>query len=200
VRISTVLIAGVLALGSAYSLADHRGHGYRDHQHCQHHAAKHLHKCRKHRNAYRERQVAEYGRVLSVEPVYRYYTQPVSNHGCRQYDHRAPNYTSFAGTVLGAVVGGALGHRIGDAHGDPEVAAVAGGLLGAAIGRDIDRRAQYYRGMRVDGPCRVSHGARTRRELVEYRVSYRYNGRVHTTTMDHDPGEWVELNVDITPA
>jgi uncharacterized protein YcfJ len=35
---------------------------------------------------------------------------------------------------------------------------------------------------------------------VEYQVTYRYNGEVHRTTMDYDPGEWVKLDVDITPA
>ncbi len=197
-KVTTVLIAGVFTLGSAYSLSDHRGHGHGAY-HSHHHTVKHTY-AREYRSSRREREVTDYGRVLSVEPVYRYYRQPVGDHSCTRYDQRAPNYTSYTGTVFGAVVGGALGHRIGDAHGDPDVAAVAGGLLGAAIGRDIDRRAQYYRGMRVDGPCRVSHSERTRRELVEYQVTYRYNGEVHRTTMDYDPGEWVRVNVDITPA
>ncbi len=201
-KLSTVLIAGVFTLGSAYSLADHRSHGHHAHHKCHHHVAKHkqAREYRNHRKAYRERDTGVYGRVLHVEPVYRYYSQPVTDHSCRRYDASAPNYTSYTGTVFGAVVGGALGHRIGDAHGDPEAAAVAGGLLGAAIGRDIDRRAQYYRGMRVDGPCRVSHRQHSRRELVEYQVTYRYNGEVHRANMDYDPGEWVRLNVDITPA
>lgn len=201
-KFTTVLVASVFTLGSAYGLADHRGHGHGAYSKHYHHVVKHGHarEHRKIRRSHRAREAADYGRVLNVEPVYRYYSQPVTDHSCTRYDHRAPNYTSYTGTVFGAVVGGALGHRIGDAHGDPDVAAVAGGLLGAAIGRDIDRRAQYYRGMRVDGPCRVSHSERTQRELVEYQVTYRYNGEVHRTTMDYDPGEWVRLNVDITPA
>ena len=201
-KLTTVLIAGVFTLGSAYSFADHRGHGHHVHHHYHHHAGKHglARGHHKQHRSYRERQVADYGRVISVEPVYRYYREPVNDHNCARYDDRAPNYTSYTGTVFGAVIGGALGHRIGDAHGDPDAAAVAGGLLGAAIGHDIDRRARYYRGVRVEGPCRVTHRERTRRELVEYQVTYRYNGEVHRTTMDYDPGEWVKLDVDITPA
>jgi uncharacterized protein YcfJ len=182
VKLTTVLIAGVFTLGSAYSLAGDRGHGHHVHHHYYHHAGKHglARGHHKQHRSYRERQVADYGRVISVEPVYRYYREPVNDHNCARYDDRAPNYTSYTGTVFGAVIGGALGHRIGDAHGDPDAAAVAGGLLGAA--------------------CRVTHRERTRRELVEYQVTYRYNGEVHRTTMDYDPGEWVKLDVDITPA
>ena len=70
-KLSTLLIAGVFALGSAYSVADHRGHGHRAHHDCHHHKVKHKYagEYRKHRGTYRERAVAEYGRVLSVEPV-----------------------------------------------------------------------------------------------------------------------------------
>jgi uncharacterized protein YcfJ len=72
--------------------------------------------------------------------------------------------------------------------------------LGASLGRDFDRRASYNRGLRVEGPCRVTHREETRRQLVEYKVSYRYNGEVHLARMDYDPGEWVKLDVNITPA
>ena len=40
----------------------------------------------------------------------------------------------------------------------------------------------------------------TRRQLVEYKVTYRYNGEVHSARMDYDPGEWIKLDVDVTPA
>ena len=202
-KITTVLIAGIFTMGSAYSLADHRHDGHRDYHKYHHHSHG---KGYKHHRGHRKtawsgaRHEASYGRVINVEPVYRYVREPVRDHRCARYDHAAPNYNSYTGTVFGAVVGGALGHRIGDAHGDPDAAAIAGGLLGAAIGRDIDQRARYYRGVRVEGPCRVTHREQTRRELVEYQVTYRYNGEVHRATMDHDPGEWVKLDVDISPA
>ena len=197
-KLTTVLIFGVFTLGSTYALADHRhDHGYKHrghghHKTAQHHAAE---------PAYSKHYAREhYGRVVNVEPVYRYYQQPVSDHSCVQYDRGRAGYNSHTATVLGAVIGGALGHRIGDSHGDPKVAAVAGGLLGASIGRDMDRRVSYNRGLRVEGPCRVSHRQETRRQLVEYKVSYRYNGQVHLARMDYDPGEWVNLDVNVKPA
>lgn len=140
-----------------------------------------------------------FGRVVNVEPIYRSYTRPVQSDSCRSHDGYNRGNNSYTGTVLGAVIGGALGHRIGDSHGDADVAAVAGGLLGASVGHNIDRRVSYNRGVRVDGPCRVRQHTETVRELVEYKVSYRYNGSTHHTRMDYDPGEWVKLNVEVSP-
>jgi len=210
-KLTAALMFGVFSLGSAYTLADHRcGEGYRNHGHGHHRQAEHRrHKGQRHYRAARERAAGDhrdhptrerYARVLSVEPVYRYFKEPVRDHSCVQYEPGRAGYNSHTATVLGAVIGGALGHRIGDSHGDPKVAAVAGGLLGASLGRDMDRRANYHRGLRVEGPCRVQHREETRRQLVEYKVSYRYNGEVHLARMDYDPGEWVKLDVNVTPA
>lgn len=141
-----------------------------------------------------------YGKVIHVEPVYRTYTAQASNNSCISYDRSIPVRTSYTGTILGAVIGGALGHKIGDSHGDPGTAAIAGGLIGASFGHSIDQRSRHNRQLRIAGPCRSDNRPTTVRELVEYKVTYRYNGRVHEARMDHDPGEWVELNVDISPA
>jgi uncharacterized protein YcfJ len=171
--------------------------GYREGSHNSHYRYTHY---RGERNHSRNFRGDGYGRVVSVEPIYRTVSVPVRGDSCVNYDRSRPNYTSHTATVLGAVIGGALGHRIGDSHGDPEVAAIAGGLLGASMGRDLDRRARYNRNVSVEGPCRVKQRYETRRELVEYKVSYRYNGEVHRARMDYDPGEWVKLDVDVSPA
>ena len=213
-KLTTLLIFGVFTVGSACSIADHRDHhGHRD---CGDKHHRHAHKHGNylppaHRGASRYSSVSpgghrnnapaeNYARVIHVEPVYRYYSQPVSEHSCIEYESPRSAYNSHTATVLGAVIGTALGHRIGDAHGDPKAAAVAGGLLGATVGRDIGHRASYNRGLRVQGPCRVRSQSETRRELVEYRVTYRYNGQTHYANMDYDPGEWLQLDVSVTPA
>ncbi len=141
-----------------------------------------------------------YARVIHVEPVYRTYSTPTNDASCISYDYSRPIRTSYTGTILGAVIGGALGHKIGDSHGDPGAAAIAGGLIGASFGHSVDRRNSYNRQLRVAGPCRSNSGVKTVRELVEYKVTYRYNGRIHAARMDHDPGEWVKLNVNVSPA
>jgi uncharacterized protein YcfJ len=174
-KLTTVVILALLTVASTQVFADH-GHNDRH---------------------YRDQ---AYGKVVHVEPVYRTYTRPARYNSCLRRDPERGHFVSYTGTVLGAVVGGALGHRIGDAHGDPGAAAIAGGLLGASIGRSIDHSISYNQGLRVSGPCRVRHQREKVRELVEYKVSYRYNGRVHYARMDHDPGKWVKLDVDVSPA
>jgi uncharacterized protein YcfJ len=210
-RLTTFLMAGVFTLGSTFTLAD-RHHNNGKHWGHQKHGSGCVHtRVVRERGIHQYRHVdsrgyrdadydSHYARVVSVEPVYRYVREPVSDHSCLDYDRGRSSYSSHTATVLGAVIGGALGHRIGDSHGDPKAAAVAGGLLGASVGRDIDQRATYYRGVRVEGPCRVSSHSESRRELVEYKVAYRYNGQVHYTRMDYDPGEWVKLDVSYSPA
>ena len=165
-----LLIIGIMALGSCFSYAHHPD----------------------------EEDI--YAKVIHVEPVYRTYSIPASNNSCIRYDHSIPVRTSFTATILGAVIGGALGHKIGDAHGDPGAAAIAGGLIGASVGHNIDRRHSYNRQLLVAGPCRSDRHSETVRELVEYKVTYRYNGKVHEARMDYDPGKWVKLNVDVSPA
>ncbi|MEP5763173.1 MAG: glycine zipper 2TM domain-containing protein [Halieaceae bacterium] len=169
-KLTTTLILGALVFGSALSQAHHRD---RD---------------------------DNYGRVIEVEPVYRSYSRPINDSSCLRIDRAVPVRTSYTGTILGAVIGSALGHRIGDAHGDADAAAIAGGVLGASLGHNIDRRASYNQQLRVAGPCRVKQRHETVRELVEYKVTYRYNGKVHHARMNHDPGKWVKLNVDVSPA
>lgn len=192
-KLTTVVMFTVFTLGSASTLADHRHGGGKGQHGCEQHK-------RTHYNQPRQSRRQPYARVIDVQPVYRYYQEPVSDHSCTTYEAEHNVYKSHTATVLGAVIGGAVGHRIGDAHGDPTVAAVAGGLLGASVGRDVGHRVSYNRGLRVEGPCRVKQRQETRRQLVEYKVSYRYNGRVHHARMDHDPGEWVKLDVNVTPA
>lgn len=205
-KLATAIFVGVFTLGSTGAYADHRHHDNgRHHKKATRHydkPSRHYHSAGRYERTARKdyRAQPDYGRVIDVEPVYRYYKEPVNAHSCVRVERGGSAYTSYTGAVLGAVVGGALGHRIGDSHGDPTAAAVAGGLLGASVGRDMDRRASYNRSLSVEGPCRIRQTEETRRQLVEYKVTYRYNGEVHHARMDHDPGEWVKLDVDITPA
>jgi hypothetical protein len=50
------------------------------------------------------------------------------------------------------------------------------------------------------GPCGSQGHDRGGSEPVVYLVIYRYNGRVYREHMDYDPGEWVRLNVEASPA
>lgn len=198
-----LIAAGALALVPALAFADY----CRDCRHGDHARAYHVHhdhaavnKQRKnaHRDAHQTSRQA-FGRVVDVEPVYRYYTQTVQDTSCLQPRRTYREHTNWTPAVLGAVIGGAVGHRVGDSHGDADAAAIAGGLLGAAIGRDMAVRERDSRAVSVRGPCRSVQRERRSREPVEYVVTYRYNGQVYRTHMDRHPGEWVELDVNVKP-
>ena len=133
-----------------------------------------------------------WGRVIDVQPIIetRYVTLR-DRHCPRHHRYRAHSPTPV---VVGAVLGAALGHRIGDGYGDPGVAAVAGGLLGASVGHDAARR--HYR---EEPHCYVDTRMEARDDIVGYRVTYRYAGKLYRARMNRDPGDWVKLQVDVRP-
>src|SRR5574343_269949 len=100
------------------------------------------------------------------------------------------------GAVLGAIVGGALGHQAG--KGDGRIAAtVAGATIGGLIGHSIDKndrgdRDRHYVESRSDRDY-------DRRRDADYRVTYRYDGRLYTTVMPYHPGRSIRVRVDVRP-
>jgi uncharacterized protein YcfJ len=102
--------------------------------------------------------------------------------------------------VVGGIIGGAIGYHLGEEHSEQELGTIAGGLMGAAAGHGVSRHVYDARHIRVSGPCTPRHHDRRSSRPVEYQVIYRYNGRTYTEKMDYDPGEWVKLDVEATPA
>ncbi len=207
---SIILATGIALLLPGTVLADRRDN--HDCHHAHKHAKKaeyHAHKARQHwrkaRYASHDRENAGYrdrvyGRVLSVEPVYRVYSYQGDRNSCIRWQPDGDHGRSWTPTVLGGVIGAAVGYGLGEDHGDPEVATIAGSLLGASVGRDIGRHLHVNRQLQVRGPCTPEQRDYRQREPVEYVVTYRYNGQVYRERMDHDPGEWVKLNVEVSPA
>lgn len=100
------------------------------------------------------------------------------------------------GAVLGAIVGGALGHQAG--KGDGRIAAtVAGATIGGLIGHRIDRNGRSDRD-RHDVECRGDRDDSHRRD-ADYRVTYRYGGRLYTTFMPYHPGRTIRVRVEVHP-
>ena len=190
VAMALVVGAGVANAGPGH----HHGKGWK-HKHSHNH-----HKVVHHVVHHNSRVSQPYGEVVQVEPVYQWRNVVREEQSCVKYKPGYRGVSSYTPSILGAVIGGALGHRIGDAHGDPNAAAIAGGLLGASIGHDIGRNNAYRRGLEVSSPCRTQYHSEPQRELVEYRVTYRYNGQTYHTTMDQHPGDWIKLDVEVRPA
>lgn len=143
----------------------------------------------------------DYARVINVEPIYEHRAYRVPQESCH-YENRAYHSRggSYTGTLAGGILGTMIGHRLGHGDGDKELAAVAGGLLGASIGHDISRRNRpgevHYGKERV---CHTSYHKDYHREVVGYKVAYKYNGRVHYTRTQHHPGRHIPVDVEVHP-
>ena len=101
------------------------------------------------------------------------------------------------GAIIGAIAGGALGNQVG--KGDGRAAAtVAGALIGGLIGQSVDKdnRGGYDRHYLE---CRSNYGYNNRHRDADYRVTYRYRGRLYTTIMPYHPGQYVRVRLDARP-
>lgn len=167
----------------------------------------------------------DWARVVSVEPIFERFEQPVSRDVC--WNERvapAPRYVSgprggyygpgdgAAGAVLGAIVGGALGNTVGDGDGR-RAATIAGAVIGGAIGNNLDRGrswngqhaygyyqpAGYYGQPAVQRVCDQRVEYRSERRLVGYDVAYVYNGRTFRTETREHPGDRIRVAVSVAP-
>ncbi|UXI67288.1 glycine zipper 2TM domain-containing protein [Tahibacter amnicola] len=183
---STLVLAAGLALASpafAYQRADYYGPRY------------------------------DWATVVDVDPIIERSRYPVSREVC--YDEPVTRYHSghvsrrdtTGPTILGAVVGGALGNQVGKGDGR-KAATIAGAVIGGSIGHESARRRGDYHETRgyytqdYETRCRRQTNYRANREVVGYRVTYRYHGDIYHTTMDHHPGNRlrVRVNGSVVPA
>lgn len=146
----------------------------------------------------------DYAQVTRVDPLYERVSHRVPEQHCHIERHAYRERSggdSHTGTIVGGILGAALGNELGHKKRNKQVGAVAGGLLGASIGRDLsraDRGADVrYRDREV---CETRYQNRTERELVGYRVHYRYRGQTYQTRTDRHPGDKMPVTVDVRPA
>lgn len=164
-------LAAVLALGSGLALADPYGrHGYD--------------------RGYGGRP-DDMGRVLDVIPVYEIVRHPVADRECWDEPRQVERSRSPVGTIAGGIIGGVVGNQFGQGSGKTALT-IAGTALGAAIGNDASR--DRYTGGGYDTHCQEVTRYDERREVVGYRVKYRYQGEVHWTRTDYEPGEYVPVD------
>lgn len=133
--------------------------------------------------------------VLSVTPQterVNYPTQSCQTETVREIS--AGGASSPLGAIIGGVAGGLLGSQIGKGNGRVAGAAVGAGV-GAVVGDRIGgsqptaRYTPVERCVSVDNWQTVNRG---------YLVSYRYNGRDYTTVLDHDPGPYMPVRVNVS--
>ncbi|MEK7323306.1 MAG: glycine zipper 2TM domain-containing protein [Pseudomonadota bacterium] len=147
---------------------------------------------------YRERdRHGEFARVVETRPIFENVTFSSPQRECREetrYERRA---SSATGTILGGIAGGVVGNRFGEGQGK-DAMTVAGALLGASIAHEATRGGDAERV--TTRRCRITHEVHEEQRVVGYRVTYRYHGREYTTRLPYQPGEWIKLRVDVSPA
>ena len=131
---------------------------------------------------------AEYGRVLSSTPVIQQVAVP--RQVCSQQQYVAPQPTSGAGGVMGAIAGGALGSQVGGGSGRG-VATVLGVLGGAVLGDRIEGGGNSQ--VQTVQNCTTQTTYENR--AVSYNVVYEYAGRQYQVNLPHDPGPTVQLQI-----
>jgi uncharacterized protein YcfJ len=148
----------------------------------------------------------DFAQVVNVEPHYRQVrvSEPVRE--CWQETSTASNgpfsYNNIGGTLIGGALGTVVGNQIGRGRGK-DVARVAGALIGGAIGANVsrDRQRQLYGDQRrTYERCDVRYRESWEERIDGYEVTYVYAGRQYVTQMPYDPGERIQVRVDVTPA
>jgi uncharacterized protein YcfJ len=138
-------------------------------------------------------------KVVDVRPIIEIVEVPNERRECwteEVYGNRSRN--SGAGMIVGGIIGGVIGNQIGRGDGR-KVATVAGTVIGAAVGADADRQARSEPYSNTEHHCRVSTDYIQEERLRGYWVTYRYQGQTFTTEMDHDPGKFLPVRVQVTP-
>ena len=137
--------------------------------------------------------------VIRATPIYARVSEPQRQCWTEQVTRN--EYVDRRGIPLGAVVGGitggVIGNQIGSGSGR-DVATVGGAIAGAVIGDAVDRERA---GIEVAPVTREVERCRTvdvGSDVIEgYEVTYRYQNRDFTTRMTYDPGDRVEVRVDV---
>lgn len=136
----------------------------------------------------------QYAEVISATPIRRTEHHPDKSCHDVQVTREKPvkDTHQIAGTAIGAVIGGVLGNQIGGGKGR-KIATVAGAIGGGFAGKKIQEHEQKVDTYTTtEQRCQTVDNKRT--VVAGYTVKYRYQGQVHTTRMDHDPGRRIEVH------
>ena len=164
-------------------------------------------------------------KVVDSTPIYETVNYSVPREVCRlertaydgyrddyrnDYDDRRGRRVSRTPPIVGAIIGGALGNAVGNGRKNRRIGTAVGAILGGSIGADVARRNSRNR--TTDGyssrqpayttqrVCRVEEDYRSEEQVVGYQVTYAYAGETYRTTLPEDPGPYLDIHVQITPA
>lgn len=127
---------------------------------------------------------------------------------------------SYSGgdALIGGLIGGVIGNQLGKRgnRGARNGATVAGAIVGSVLanearGSDVSRHRRHSNRTRTTQPqrivttrpverCRETTHTSYEQRIHGYDVTYTYRGRTFTTRMNRDPGNQIELQVNLAPA
>lgn len=132
--------------------------------------------------------------------------------------------------IIGGIIGGVIGNQIGrhGGRGARNGATIAGAIIGSALANEASSSVsrstnsgdnfRHRRQRRVEQPviqntrpsrtvttrpverCRETMQTSYEQRIRAYDVTYRYRGQTFTTRMKRDPGDRIELNINVAPA
>lgn len=166
------------------------------------------------RPVYRDVQVREPRRECWIEEQ-----RHVIRHEGQAYPNRSRRTHSGGDALVGGLIGGVIGNQLGrnGSSGARAGATVAGAIIGSVIANEShasdgrhrrhnnhSSRQRVYRQPTVETRpvehCRRVIDTRIEQRANGYDVTYRYRGSTFTTRMNRDPGDRIELQVNVRPA
>lgn len=145
-----------------------------------------------------DNQYTDTARVLSVTPQTERINFPRQEcHTEYQQQSYGGRDHSVTGAVIGGIAGGLLGNTVGRGNGRVAAAAVGAGL-GAVVGNNLGSRNN---GMNIrSAPVQSCYQADNWQTVnTGYLVTYEYDGRVYSTVTNNPPGEYIDVNISISP-
>lgn len=147
-----------------------------------------------------EDQYTDSAEVLSVTPQTDRVNVPRQE--CRteyqQQGYSSPNQNSIMGAVIGGVAGGLLGNTVGRGSGRIAAAAVGAGVGAIAGDRIANSRNNTVTSRTV--PVETCYQVDNWQTVnTGYFVTYEYNGRTYNTVTSAPPGDYIDVDVIVTP-
>jgi uncharacterized protein YcfJ len=139
--------------------------------------------------------------VIEARPLYETVevAQPVTECWTERVTQNERRHGAYIAPIAGGIVGGVLGNELGRGRGKTALT-VAGTLLGASIGHGYST-SQHRQRPSVEHVrhCDTVERYEQQKQLVGYRVKYRYEGQTYYTQTAKHPGKYLRVRVDVSP-
>lgn len=141
-----------------------------------------------------------YARVVSRTPIYTQVQVAEPTQQCHQQQvvYNEPRHNNLAGTLLGGIIGGVVGHQFGGGRGR-DVATAIGAVVGANVGSQSGRYNGGSQHVSYQTRCQTVNTYRYEQRLQGYDVTYSYDGRLYSTRLPYDPGNRMQVQVNVQP-